>query len=109
MSFADHDQAATIEQAAFRKGLLILGCGDAAIRVSPPLVFREDQAQAALELFEEVVAEVEASASMGLAPDARRSIAPTRSRHDEGHDDARRRAPSWSTTATRWRSRASRT
>ena len=62
MTFADHDQAAAIEQASFRKGLLILGCGDADIRVSPPLVFREDQAQAALELFEEVVAEVEAGA-----------------------------------------------
>ena len=31
------------------------------VRVSPPLVFREDQAQAALELFEEVVAEVESA------------------------------------------------
>ncbi len=62
MSFADHDQAAAIEQASFRKGLLILGCGDADVRVSPPLVFREDQARAALEIFEEVVAEVEAGA-----------------------------------------------
>ena len=61
MTFADHDQAAAIEQASFRKGLLILGCGDADVRVSPPLVFREDQAQAALELFEEVVAEVESA------------------------------------------------
>ena len=26
MTFADHDQAAAIEQASFRKGLLILGC-----------------------------------------------------------------------------------
>ena len=47
---------------SFRKGLLILGCGDADVRVSPPLVFREDQARAALEIFEEVVAEVEAGA-----------------------------------------------
>jgi 4-aminobutyrate aminotransferase len=62
MSFADHDVAGAVEQAAFRKGLLVLGCGDADIRVSPPLVFREDQAQAALEIFEEAVAEVEARA-----------------------------------------------
>ena len=55
-------QASMIEQIAFRKGLLILGCGDADIRISPPLVFREDQAQAALEIFEEVLAEVEARA-----------------------------------------------
>ena len=62
LSIADHEQASMIEQIAFRKGLLILGCGDADIRISPPLVFREDQAQAALEIFEEVLIEVEARA-----------------------------------------------
>ena len=62
LSLAGHEQASMIEQVAFRKGLLILGCGDADIRISPPLVFREDQARAALEIFEEVVAEVEARA-----------------------------------------------
>ena len=36
------------------------GCGDDAIRISPALNFREDQALAALEIFEEAVAEVEA-------------------------------------------------
>ena len=39
------------------------GCGDDAIRISPPLVFREDQVRAALEIFEEAVAEVEAAGS----------------------------------------------
>jgi 4-aminobutyrate aminotransferase len=62
MSVGDHDQAAAIEQASFRRGLLVLGCGDADIRISPPLVFREDQALAALEIFDEVVAEVESGA-----------------------------------------------
>jgi len=62
MSFDDHDIASRVEQAAFRKGLLILGCGDADLRISPPLVFREDQVQAALEIFDEVIAEVEAEA-----------------------------------------------
>ena len=42
---------------AFDRGLLMLGCGEASIRMSPALVFREDQARVALELFEEVVAE----------------------------------------------------
>jgi 4-aminobutyrate aminotransferase len=59
LSFPDHDRAAAVEQAAFRRGLLVLGCGDDAIRISPPLVFREDQARASLEIFEEAVAEVE--------------------------------------------------
>jgi len=62
LSLPDHDLASRVEQIAFRKGLLILGCGDADLRISPPLVFREDQARAALEIFDEVVAEVEAEA-----------------------------------------------
>jgi 4-aminobutyrate aminotransferase len=63
LSLTDHDTAAAVEQACFRKGLLALGCGDDAIRISPPLVFREDQAAAALEIFEEAVVEVEAAGS----------------------------------------------
>jgi 4-aminobutyrate aminotransferase len=63
LQFPDHERAAAVEIAAFRRGLLVLTCGDDAIRVSPPLVLREDQARAALEIFEEAVAEVEAAAS----------------------------------------------
>jgi 4-aminobutyrate aminotransferase len=59
IEFPDHDVADAIEKESFRRGLLVLGCGDNAIRMSPPLVFREDQAHVALRLFEEVVAEVE--------------------------------------------------
>ena len=61
LSFTDHGTGAAVEQACFRRGLLALGCGDDAIRISPPLVFREDQARAALEVFEEAVAEVEST------------------------------------------------
>lgn len=54
----DHDHMAAVEQAAFHKGLLVLGCGDDVIRMSPPLVIRRDQVDTALEVFEEAVAEV---------------------------------------------------
>ena len=63
LRFPDHEKAAEVEIAAFRRGLLVLTCGDDAIRISPPLVLREDQARAALGIFEEAVAEVEAAAS----------------------------------------------
>jgi len=53
----DHDTAAAVERGAFDRGLLVLGCGESSIRMSPALVFREDQARVALEIFEEVVAE----------------------------------------------------
>ena len=62
MGFADHRTAADVEIAAFRKGLLLLTCGDDAVRISPPLVLREDQARTALEILEDVIAEVEGSA-----------------------------------------------
>jgi 4-aminobutyrate aminotransferase len=48
-----------VEEEAFRRGLLMLGAGDDVIRVSPPLVFRVDQARTALSVFEEAVSEVE--------------------------------------------------
>jgi 4-aminobutyrate aminotransferase len=60
IEFADHDTADAVEKVAFRKGLLMLGCGDNAIRMSPPLVFRRDQADASLRIFEEAVAEAAA-------------------------------------------------
>jgi 4-aminobutyrate aminotransferase len=62
LSFGDHNLASRVEHVAFTKGLLVLGCGDADLRISPPLVFRKEQARAALEIFEEAVAEVEAEA-----------------------------------------------
>jgi len=57
IQFPDHDVMSAVEQAAFHKGLLVLGCGDDVIRMSPPLVIRRDQVDAALEVFEEAVAE----------------------------------------------------
>jgi 4-aminobutyrate aminotransferase len=52
----DHDTAAAVELGAFDRGLLLLGCGESAIRLSPPRVFKEDQARVALGLVDEVVA-----------------------------------------------------
>ena len=63
VEFPDHDFAAEIEHRAFAKGLLVLTCGDDAVRMAPPLVFREDQASTALEIFEETVADVENAGS----------------------------------------------
>jgi 4-aminobutyrate aminotransferase len=57
----DHDTMIAVEHAAFRRGLLVLGCGDSVIRVSPPLVFRRDQAETALRILEESIEEVAGS------------------------------------------------
>lgn len=58
VEFEDHDTMVAVEHAAFRRGLLVLGAGDSVVRIAPPLVFREDQAEVALPIFEEAVAEV---------------------------------------------------
>jgi 4-aminobutyrate aminotransferase len=44
--------------AAFRRGLLVLGAGANAIRFSPPLVLTKDQAEIAVHLFDEALSEV---------------------------------------------------
>jgi 4-aminobutyrate aminotransferase len=54
----DHDHMVAVEEAGFRRGLLVLGCGDDVVRMSPPLVFRRDQAETALQVFGEALAEV---------------------------------------------------
>ena len=60
IEFVDHETMEAVEHVAFRRGLLVLGCGDSVIRMSPPLLLRRDQAETALQIFEESVAEVAA-------------------------------------------------
>ena len=61
VEFPDHDVADAVEKACFRRGLLVLGAGDSAVRMSPPLVIRPDQAETAVGIFEEACAEVASS------------------------------------------------
>jgi 4-aminobutyrate aminotransferase len=49
----DHDARDRLVQAAFQRGLLILGAGDAALRLMPPLVVTREQASFALDVIEE--------------------------------------------------------
>ena len=48
-----------IIQAAYHKGLLILGSGDTTVRFCPPLVIDEDQAEFAVKTLEECFREEE--------------------------------------------------
>jgi len=45
-------------QRCFEKGLLILGCGENTLRLMPPLIVSQEQSVAALEILEEVLAEI---------------------------------------------------
>jgi 4-aminobutyrate aminotransferase len=50
VELADHAGAAALEQECFRRGLLVLSAGDAAVRLSPPLVVTDAQVDRALSL-----------------------------------------------------------
>jgi acetylornithine/succinyldiaminopimelate/putrescine aminotransferase len=46
----------------------VLGAGDRAVRISPPLVIRPDQAEAGLAVFEAACAEVAERGPSAVAP-----------------------------------------
>ncbi len=48
------EQAEAVAQACYQRGLLVLGCGEKAIRLSPPLTITEEQAETAARIFAEV-------------------------------------------------------
>jgi 4-aminobutyrate aminotransferase len=51
-----------IEMEAFKKGLLLLGCGRSTVRMAPPLVIDRDDVGNGLRIFEEVLTELKVPA-----------------------------------------------
>ena len=51
-----------IVELAFERGILFLGCGPSTVRISPPLVVTQDEADVAIDVLEESIAIVEKSA-----------------------------------------------
>jgi 4-aminobutyrate aminotransferase len=45
-----------VVQTAFRRGLLLLGCGDSAVRFCPPLCISAAQVDTALEILSQILA-----------------------------------------------------
>jgi 4-aminobutyrate aminotransferase len=48
-----------IETLAFERGLMVLGCGENSLRLSPPLIVNEHEATVALDILEEALTQVE--------------------------------------------------
>jgi 4-aminobutyrate aminotransferase len=44
-----------VETLAFERGLMVLGCGESSIRLSPPLVVKPEEASVALDILEEAL------------------------------------------------------
>lgn len=58
LEFQTGEQAKTVVKHCFEKGLVVLGCGDKAVRLSPPLIIGEEEADTALEILEAAIGEV---------------------------------------------------
>lgn len=56
-----------IETLAYERGLLILGCGETSIRLAPPLIIRQEEADLALDILEECISQVEHTQLHSLA------------------------------------------
>ncbi len=48
-----------VETLAFERGLMVLGCGETALRLSPPLIVSKEEATVALDILEEALTVVE--------------------------------------------------
>ena len=48
-----------IERLAYDRGLLILGCGENSIRLAPPLILKQEEADIALDILEECITQIE--------------------------------------------------
>jgi 4-aminobutyrate aminotransferase len=44
-----------VETLAFERGLMVLGCGETTLRLSPPLIVSEEEATVALDILEEAL------------------------------------------------------
>jgi 4-aminobutyrate aminotransferase len=55
LEFQDGDQAQAVADGCFQRGLIVLRCGDRAVRLCPPLVVSQEEAETALDILEPVI------------------------------------------------------
>ncbi len=53
-----HDAAVALEHACFRRGLLVLTAGKSSLRLAPPLVVTRDQADTAVGILDDALADI---------------------------------------------------
>jgi 4-aminobutyrate aminotransferase len=59
-----------VETLAFERGLMVLGCGETSLRLSPPLIVSEYEATVALDILEEALSLVEKELEQATALEA---------------------------------------
>ncbi len=63
IELASHELSEAVAQLCFRRGLLVLECGKKAIRISPPLILTDGQADTIAEVFARAVADAPAASA----------------------------------------------
>lgn len=58
LEFETGEQARALAEGCFQRGLVVLGCGDRSVRLSPPLVVGRRECDTALDILEAVLTEV---------------------------------------------------
>jgi 4-aminobutyrate aminotransferase len=59
LEFQDGDQAQAVANGCFQRGMIVLRCGDKAIRLSPPLIISREQADTALDILQAAIGALE--------------------------------------------------
>jgi 4-aminobutyrate aminotransferase len=59
-----------VETLAFERGLMVLGCGQTTLRLSPPLVVSQEEATVALDILEDALAQAEKEFAEAASPAA---------------------------------------
>lgn len=54
----DRERVARVLERAFEKGLVLLACGASSIRIAPPLILSQEEADIGLRILDEVLGEV---------------------------------------------------
>jgi 4-aminobutyrate aminotransferase len=68
VEFESGSVADAVEIACFKQGLLVLRSGDAAVRIAPPLVIRDEQAKAGLRIFDDACSQVQTRGPEAFRP-----------------------------------------
>jgi 4-aminobutyrate aminotransferase len=56
-----------LEELAFERGLMVLGCGETTLRLCPPLILKEQEATVALDILEDALTVVEKEHASAVA------------------------------------------
>jgi 4-aminobutyrate aminotransferase len=66
VEFGDHAEANAVQHAAFERGLMTLECGEASLRLSPPLLVDPSAVDRAVELFADALSAAPRAVDQGL-------------------------------------------